>query len=308
MVPRLVAIDIDGTLLSSDGHVSPRNREALLAAERAGMQVVIATGRRHSYAMRVLRELGLGHANALVSSNGTVIRTLNADLIHRHHLPTATARWLCGHVSEFRRTLVLTFDLVGSSGEDSRGALVVEDMDELNASIDLWMQANEPSIAHVDPLEDALQGEPPIQMMLCGTVARMRAAEARLLESPHILPVGAVHGTPDTVVTLHRTEYPDRDLSILDILPAGVSKASALQHLGKLQGFAPEDILAIGDNWNDVPMLELAGRAVLMSNAPDDLKELAAECGWTVGASNDEDGVAVALEPFLAAAAVPPAD
>jgi len=61
------------------------------------------------------------------------------------------------------------------------------------------------------------------------------------------------------------------------------------------------EVLAIGDNWNDVPMLEEAGRAVVMSNAPEDVRELAQVRGWTVGASNDEDGVSVAIEEVLAA-------
>ena len=82
---------------------------------------------------------------------------------------------------------------------------------------------------------------------------------------------------------LHRTEYPERDLSIVDILPAGCSKGSALLRLAEERGVKAEEILAIGDNWNDVSMLEVAGRAVLMGNAPEDLKTMAAERGWVVG-------------------------
>ena len=85
----------------------------------------------------------------------------------------------------------------------------------------------------------------------------------------------------------------------MDILPAGCSKASALEHLAQLRGLTPPDILAIGDNWNDVAMLRLAGHAALMSNAPDDLKALASTSGWTLVPSNNEDGVAVAIESVL---------
>ena len=297
--PRLVAIDMDGTLLGSDGRVSARNLQALADAENAGIEIVIATGRRHSYAMKVLRDVQLHAQSALVSSNGTVIRTVGSGLLHRQHMQTSTARWLCEHVAEFRKTMVITFDLVGMDGEDTRGSLVVEAVDDLHASIGRWMQANEPYIEQVRLLEDALAGDPPIQMMLCGSIPRMRAAEALLLEHPRILPVGSTAETVDAEVTLHRTEYPDRDLCILDILPAGVSKASALRHLAELRGFGMEDVLAIGDNWNDVPMLQAAGSAVLMSNAPGDLKQMAAERGWTIGPSNDEDGVAVSLEAIL---------
>jgi hydroxymethylpyrimidine pyrophosphatase-like HAD family hydrolase len=89
-------------------------------------------------------------------------------------------------------------------------------------------------------------------------------------------------------------------LSIVDILPAGCSKGSALVRLAQKRGVKMEEVLAIGDNWNDVSMLEAAGRAVLMANSPEDLKERAAERGWSVGGRHDEDGVAVAIETMLA--------
>jgi hydroxymethylpyrimidine pyrophosphatase-like HAD family hydrolase len=295
---RLIAVDMDGTLLNSDGGVSPRNRAAVKAAEAAGIETIIATGRRHCYAMRVLRELNLNPASAVVSSNGTVIRTIGADLLHRTEMSTASALWLCDHVAEFRNTLVLTFDTVGPDGEDSRGALVVEHLDELHASIGRWMRANEPYIQHVERFQDALTGATPIQAMLCGTVERMARAEARLLEYPRVAAVG-VEAQPQTEITLHRTIYPNRDLSIVDILPAGCSKASALQRLADLRGISTQEILAIGDNWNDLPMLRLAGSAVLMSNAPDDLKQLAQQHDWTIAPSNDEDGVAHTIETAL---------
>jgi len=353
---RMIAVDMDGTLLGEDGQVSPRNFAALLAAEAAGIDVVIATGRRHSYAMHILRPLGLPHATALVSSNGTITRTLGcrgaepiaSQLIARAHLPPTTALWLCAHLDEFRNSLVLTFDRVGPDGEDTRGALVVEHIDELNASIGRWMLANEPYIARIDPIEDAIDpGRPdadaPIQMMLCGTVERMARAEACLLECPGVSASGHPSGrsgatmngsagppsAPSTarsyrdgvgrlpltapsswagssslnesepLITLHRTEYPGRDLSILDILPAGCSKGSAVLSLAAARGIAASQILAIGDNWNDVSMLEVAGAAVLMDNAPEDLKALARARGWRLGPSNRADGVADAIEGTL---------
>ncbi len=296
--PRLVAIDMDGTLLGSNGRVSERNLQALRDAEDAGIEVVIATGRRHAYALRVLRDLELNPSNALVSSNGTVIRTIGSELLHRRHMEASTARWLCEHVGDFRSTMVITFDLVGSDGEDRRGSLVVEDLEDLHASIGRWMEANEPYIARVNPLEDALTGEAPIQMMLCGSLSRMAEAEARLREHPGVTDGDTAADAP-AEVTLHRTIYPDRDLCILDILPAKVSKASALRHLAALRGFGMEDVLAIGDNWNDLPMLQAAGSAVLMSNAPPELRQLAEKRGWAVAPSNDQDGVAEALEAVL---------
>ncbi len=304
MLPRLIALDMDGTLLGADGRVSARNLAALHDAEARGVEVVIATGRRHCYAMKVLRDLGLSEHHALVSSNGAVTRTIGAALLHRTHLPLPTAHWLCRELEAFRSALVLTFDAVGPDGEDTRGALVVEDFDELHASVSGWARANEPYIERVDAIESALANGPPIQMMLCGPLDRIHQAEQRLLTHEHVVAPGlneTRHGRLHAAtVALHRTVYPERDLAILDILPAGCSKGAALLHLAERRGFHAADILAIGDNWNDVSMLEIAGRAVLMSNAPGELLDMAASRGWIVGAANTEDGVAQAIEAALA--------
>ena len=324
MRPCLIAIDMDGTLLGSDGRVSARNRAALLTAERGDVEIVIATGRRHAYAMRVLRELGLRCSNAVISSNGTVIRTIGSRLVHRTYMPLATARWLCREIENFRDTFVLTFDNVGADGEDRPGALVCEQTEALHASIGAWMRTNAPYIQRVDRMEQVLgsaarrsqsgsvavaerevddpDGSPvnaPIQAMLCGTIDRMLAAEARLMQHTAVAGVGAPE-LPGCEIVLHRTVYPEKDLAILDILPAGCSKASALAFVAEQRGCTLNDVLAIGDNWNDLPMLRAAGHAVLMSNAPEGLHELARAHGWTIGPSNNEDGVAEAIEAALA--------
>ena len=208
----MIAVDLDGTLLGADGQVGQRNLAALLAAEKAGIAVVIATGRRHTYALKVLRELGLHPDTLLVSSNGAVVRTFGSELIEHDHMDTETATWLCGHLGEFRNALVITFDKVGPDGEDERGALVVEELEDLHSSIGRWMIANEPYIAHVRPIEACLDSEPPIQMMLCGTVERMRRAEALMLEHEWVAAVGETRATAR--ISLNRTEYPARDLSI----------------------------------------------------------------------------------------------
>jgi len=302
----MIAIDMDGTLLGVDGKVSARNLAALRAAMDAGVEVVIATGRRHSYAMRVLRSLDLADTCVLVSSNGTVVRTIDARLIERSFLPHETALWLCRHLDEFRNAMVITFDMVQPDGEDARGALVVEELEDLHSSIGKWMEANAPYIEHVVPLERAIleretYGQAPIQMMLCGNIERMRRAEARMLEHPGIFAVGVT--PPEQIgsaeVTLHRTEYPARDLSLVDILPAGCSKGAALLRLAAGRGIEPSQMMAIGDNWNDLSMLEIAGHAVLMENAPDDLKELAQARGWAIGGHHLRDGVAEAIEAVV---------
>lgn len=297
----MIAVDMDGTLLGEEGKVSPRNLMAMQAAEQAGVEVVVATGRRHSYAMRQLRGLDLPERNALISSNGAVTRTVGASLLERTLMARSTALWLCGTLGEFRNALVVTFDTVRPDGDDRRGALVVEDLDDLHRSIEKWMEANAPYIQHVQPIERALDGDEPIQMMLCGTVERMRRAEALLLSDPRVVGPGAGirNMPPGAEIALSRTEYPNRDLSIVDILPAGCSKGAALLRLLQRRGLEAGQLLAIGDNFNDVSMLEIAGRAVLMENAPEELKAVASARGWTIGARNTRNGVAIAIEGVL---------
>ncbi len=287
---RLIATDLDGTLLHSNGEVTGRNRAALRDARAAGVEIAINTGRRHSYALRAVRDLGLPAEDAIISSNGAVVRTVSGDLLWRGHLELPLVHRMLEELLPFRNALVFTLDLVGPEGADVAGALVLEELDHLHGSITRWMDVNAASIRRVVPLESAFDGVDaprPIQAMLCGKMDRMHAAEALLAER-----------FLDDVDT-YRTEYPGHDLCILDIMPKGLSKGAALLRFAARRGIAPEEILAIGDNWNDVPMLRVAGRAVVMRNAPEDLQRYAREQGWSLGAAGDEDGVAGAVEAAL---------
>jgi hypothetical protein len=179
--------------------------------------------------------------------------------------------------------LVFTFDRPG------RGELVLEDLEQANGRIALWVEANRNAIEVVKPLEDALvDGEDPIQGMVCGGVTPMRQAEQAIKASELAEQCECV-----------RTEYPARDISILDLLPPGVSKASALQKLAALLGVDRKETMAIGDNWNDVDMLEWAGQGVMMGNAAIELRDLAKMRGWMQAPPNNEDGVAVVLEAAI---------
>jgi len=281
---RLVAIDIDGTLLPTFSQtISPRNAEALRAAQRAGVTVAIATGRRTAYTAPLLEGLGLRADMPLITSNGAVTRTLGGEPLDRSHLKAHVARELCGLLRPFG-TLVFTFDIVG------RGELVLEDFEQAHQRIALWVEANRNAIEIVQPLENALpDGNDPIQGMVTGGVERMQQAEKALKAS-----------NLSTLCEAVRTEYPARDLSIVDLLPPGVSKGWALERLAVRLGVDRKETMAIGDNWNDVNMLEWAGQAVLMGNADQDLRTLARTSGWKQAPPNDEDGVAVTLEMALA--------
>jgi Cof subfamily protein (haloacid dehalogenase superfamily) len=280
---QLIAIDIDGTLMPSTGpKISPRNCAALRAAEAAGIEIVIATGRRQAFAMPLIAQVGLSDDSVMISSNGAVVRGFDGELLDRRFLPVETARQLCVALRGYG-TLVFTFDREGT------GSLVIENLQQLHARIDRWVEANRSYLVEVRPIERAFDGgEEPIQGMICGTVAEMMSAEQNLLLSE-------VSGQ----IAMHRTEYAARDLSILDLLPPGCSKGAALGSLASIRGLERSQIMAIGDNLNDLEMLEYAGRAVVMANASQEMLALAERGGWDVTASNDEDGVAVAVEEVL---------
>src|ERR1700722_17051829 len=267
---------------STGPRISPRNCAALQAAEAAGIEIVISTGRRQAYAMPLVAQAGLSDDSVMISSNGAVVRSFDGTLLDRRFLPVETARQLCGLLRGYG-TMVFTFDREGA------GTLVIESMEQLHARVDRWVEANRPYLTEVHPMERAFDGgEEPIQGMVCGTVAEMLQAENQLRLSD-------VAG----LIAMHRTEYAARNLSILDLLPPGCSKGAALHSLASIRGLEQDQIMAIGDNLNDLEMLEYAGRAVVMANASDEMLALAESGGWEVTASNDEDGVAVAVEEVL---------
>ncbi len=277
---RLIAIDIDGTLLPSSGlRISPRNQEALRRAQAEGIHLVVATGRRQAYALPVLELAGLSPETVMISSNGTVTRTFTGRRIDRWLLPVATAKALCSELRKFGGTTVFTFDYEGP------GELVVDSLEALEQKVDQWVEQNRPYIRQIKPLELAFdEGHAPIQGMVCGTVNQMREAEERLATSDFA-----------GLIETHRTEYPARDLGILDILPPGCSKGSAIARLASSLGIRREEVMAIGDNYNDVEMLNYAGQPVLMGNAPEELRIMAKNCGWSITATNDQDGVALSI-------------
>jgi Cof subfamily protein (haloacid dehalogenase superfamily) len=281
---RLVAVDIDGTLLpSSSTTISERNRRALRDAQAAGIHIAIATGRRHQFAEPVLAQVGLSPRTIMISSNGSVVRHFDGELIRRSLLPEKTARELCSALRPFGQTVVFTFDRTHGP------SLIVESMASLHSRIALWVEANRHDLLEVVPLERAFdQHEEPIQGMLCGDIPQVRAAAQALTEMER-----------NGRIAMHRTEYPERDLGILDLLPPNCSKGAALADYARSLGLERSEVAAIGDNFNDQDMLEYAGQAVVMANASAEMLNLADERGWSVTRSNDEDGVAEALGQLL---------
>ena len=277
---RLLATDIDGTLLNPQFQISEGDLEALRRAHSAGIEIVLVTGRRHSFALPIAKQLGFDLW--LISSNGAVTRSLSGVTFHRDLMPAETCRRLCGAMQRFRGNTVLTFD------KETKGAIALERLDELGVSIRRWLEKNMEYIEFVVPIEDALVTDP-VQAMFCGSMDRMKPA-LRALEAAGM----------DGQITVLRTEYPARDLSMIDVLHVGCSKGHALERWAAYRGYHRDEVMAVGDNHNDVQMLEFAGHPVIMGNACEELLGR----GWRITRANDACGVAAAVDLALGQPAI----
>jgi len=294
---RLLALDIDGTLLDSSGQLPDANRQAIARAIDLGVDVALATGRRFDFARPVFEQLPA--PLTLILSNGAVVKRRDGETLMKRLLPRDVARQVLAAVPQHRHEAAVTFDRTHAA------QIVYQAIDWDHPRHSRFFAANRPYLAEVDPLEDCLT-EDPVQVMFTGTCADMRdlfnQLRARAAHDPAGAPscgaskrAAVVDESPDHRYSVALTEYDFRDFSLVDILQAGCSKGTALADWARERGFAREEIMAVGDNLNDLEMLEFAGCPVVMGNGIPDLKER----GWQVTATNDEAGVARAVETFI---------
>jgi 5-amino-6-(5-phospho-D-ribitylamino)uracil phosphatase len=273
---KLIAMDIDGTLLNSKSEISERNAETIAEAAARGIEIVLVTGRRFDFALPIANALPCDLH--LIVNNGALAKSRNGTTHLRYLLPSQTARQVLEATPEFRANAAVIFDRPGAC------QVIMEKVDWEDPIRGGYFRRNREYIAEVAPLIDCLSaGEDPIQVMYAGNCAPMRAAMKSLETLSRVRDF-----------TLALTEYEGRDFSILDVLRRDVTKGTALAEWTRQRGFAREHVLAIGDNWNDRQMLEFAGSPVLMGNCIAELKS----CGWPITLSNDEDGVAAAIRNY----------
>ncbi len=275
MTVRLIAMDIDGTLLDSRGQVSAENVRTIAEAEARGIEIVIVTGRRFDFARPILDALECDYH--LILNNGALIKSKDGRTLQRHLLSSDTALAVLQATPEFRSAAAVVFD------RDWERQVIMEQIDWEDPFRGGYFRRNREHLAEVSPLTDCLDGTDPIQVMFSGQCGPMRRAK-KMLES---LPISNEY-------TLAITEYESRNFSILDVLARGVTKGAALSEWTRRRGIAREQVMAIGDNWNDREMLEFAGVPVVMGNGVPELKSL----GWPVTLSNEQSGVAEAIRTY----------
>jgi len=276
---RLLAIDIDGTLLDSRGHLPDEHRAALEEAVAAGVEVALVTGRTFHFARPVANLLPI--PLTLIVNNGALVKRTDGTTEIRNVLPRDIARRILGGTLAYEDSVALVFDR--EPGNDAR-QIVFERMDWSHPQRRGYYEKNKAFIAPVaTPLAEALT-EDPVQVMFNGSVGPMRALAAALT---------AMADAPRFSVAV--TEYEARDFSLVDVNAGDCSKGTTLARLAAARGFGPEAVMAVGDNLNDVAMLDYAGTAVVMGNAADALKGR----GYELTASNDEGGLAAAVRKYL---------
>lgn len=273
---RLLAIDIDGTLLNSQWEVSEANRDAIAAAAKRGVEIVLVTGRRFTFARPIAERLPVPWT--LISSGGAVLKTPEGETLYRKLLPAAVAREVLKAAEPHRRAALLIFD------KEEQGQIVTENHNPWHEPVNGYLDRSRKYLLEVPRLEEALNGEDPIQVLFAGPVDLLREIFA-LLEKASCRP--RIH--------LARTEYPERDFAMLDVLDAACNKGTALAAWATEHSIAADEVMALGDNWNDLEMLEFAGLPVLMGNSSEALKQK----GWAVTTGNNEDGVARAIERYV---------
>ncbi len=279
MAVRLIALDIDGTLLDSRWQVSDANRTAIAEAARRGIEVALVTGRRYDFAMPVARQL---HAPltplplTMIVNNGALIRSNDGRTHLRHLLTQRVAEQLLHLTKPWREGAAVIFD------RPLENQLMLERLDPDDSLRYAYYSRNKEFIGLANPLETCLT-EDPIQVMLSGKVAPMREAERALRGAPFA-----------EEYALAVTMYETRDFAMIDVLNPVCSKGASLAEWVTLRGFAREEVMAIGDNHNDLEMLTFAGIPVVMGNSVPELKTY----GWHETGTNDENGVARAIEQF----------
>ena len=282
---KLLALDLDGTLLNSRGEIPEKNLEAIQQAEAQGVLVTIATGRRFRDALPVARQINLNAP--LICHNGALLKYADTlENVAVSLLEKETVREILRVGKQFGGDALLSADPIG------KGVLLYDTISAENVPLQKYIAWGkrlhgaeaEEAVHHVENLE-AICGEiETVHVSFSGTLAPMAELEMIL------------RGKLSDSATVLTTVYPRLDFTLIDILPPDASKGIGVEKLALLNNLSAENVMAIGDNFNDLEMLNYAGTAVVMGNASPELLERE---DFHTTLSNDENGVALAIERFI---------
>jgi len=273
---RMIAIDMDGTLLSPLGDVTPRTRAAVHKALEAGLLVCFATGRNFTESRAVLE--AVGHYDSAVFVGGAmVIDTKRHLTLHRTLMDSELARQLCGFF-ESRGHAVLALQDTGHAGVDyliSRGT-------PLNDATQRWLSVTAAAVHWASDLPRHAHPHT-IRVGIVAPPESIEAAQRQLQE------------TFGTRIVSHRLIVPAYGVEVLEVFDPAVNKWEGILQVARRHGIEPAQIIAIGDDLNDMPMIKNAGLGVAMGNANPQLQAAADQ----VIGHNRDDGLAVFLEELI---------
>jgi len=282
---KLLALDLDGTLLNSRGEIPEKNIEAIQQAEAKGVLVTIATGRRFRDALPVALQLKLNAP--VICHNGALLKYADTlENVAVSLLKKETVREILRVGKRFGGDALLSADPIG------KGVLLYDTVSDDNVPLQKYIAWGkrlhgaeaEEAVHHVSKLEDILPETEVIHISYSGKCSAMSEIQTLL------------QGELKDSVNILATIYQQLDFTLLDILPPDASKGIGVEKLALLNNLTAENVMVCGDNYNDLEMLEFAGTPVVMGNAVAKLLERP-EFYTTV--SNDESGVAAAIDRFI---------
>jgi Cof subfamily protein (haloacid dehalogenase superfamily) len=280
---RMIAIDLDGTLLSPAGEVTPRTKEAVHRALRAGLLVCFATGRNMTESQMVLD--AVAHYDTAVFVGGAmVIDTRQRTTLHRTAMQPDLAREVCATLESLGHAALALQD-TGEAGVD----YLISDGIELNFATVHWIKVTHAAIHKAKDLATAAH-EHTIRV---GIVA----APEESLRVQRIL-----FDRFDGRIVCHSIHVPAYGVDVLEVFDPAVNKWEGILHVARRHGILPNQIIAVGDDINDITMLQNAGLGVAMGNA----KAEALAVADRVINRNDADGLAEFLEELVQSQAVAP--
>jgi len=285
MTYRMIAIDLDGTLLSPDGSVSPKNKAAIRKVLNAGLLVCFATGRNWTESLTILD--AVEHYDTAVFVGGAmVIDTRNGQTLHRTAMAPQLARDVCGLIESLGHAALALQD-TGEAGVDYLASADVE----LNEATQNWMQVStaqirrEPDLPH-HPHEHTIRVgivAAPDEVMRVKKAIKQRFGDRVLCQILYV---------------------PAYAVEVMEVFDPAVNKWEGVLHVARRRGVTPDQIVAIGDDVNDIPMIANAGLGVAMGNAKPDVMAAAKR----VIKSNQEDGLAEFLDELVRTHLVEPAE
>ena len=265
---RVIAVDIDGTLTNREKQITPRTLQALLQAQKQGITLVLASGRPISGLKKYSVQLHLPeYGGNLISFNGGLLADAKTnEVLYEQKMPLPIAIEVLRHLQQFPVTVMLC------DGDQ----LVVEDIN--GYQVEYEANCNHLRVTQTDSLEEYLYFSP-----------------YKLLASANPPYLSEIHEQLAAPFTNRLSTFFSAPF-FFEFVPLGVNKANALQRLCQMRGIRREEVLCFGDEQNDLEMIRFAGHGVAMGNACDLLKQAADE----ITLSNDEDGIAVVVERYLA--------